>query len=136
MFAGAFDIFSSSKNEFKGHVGFNDFRIRRRRRFFDTNMNMAIATGTFKETNSGLVIDTEINGFNDFFILFYGLLIVFYGVFAGMIAFSDQNTEFFVYPFLLIHSLFMFLLPYLFMRSAVKRLKHDLEREFFYLTKR
>ncbi|NOS92536.1 MAG: hypothetical protein HOP30_11480 [Cyclobacteriaceae bacterium] len=136
MFAGAFDIFSSSKNELKGVVSLDGFRIRRRRRIFDTNMNMAIATGTFKETDSGLVIHTKINGFNNFFILYYVLLVFVYGMIASLMAFSDQNTEFVIFLFLVIHAVFMFLIPYFFMRSATRRLKHELEREFFYLTKR
>jgi len=38
-------------------------------------------------------------------------------------------------PFLFIHAAFMFGIPYFMMRRSVKRMKHDLEREFYYMTK-
>lgn len=135
IFSDSFDIFSSSNNEFKGQVNFDNFKIKRRRRFFDTNMNFAVANGTFIENNGQLTIETELNGFNNFFILFYVLLILFYSFFIfGLIA-SDNNIEFIAIPFIILHATFMFALPYFIMRRSVKRLKYELEREFFYLTK-
>lgn len=58
IFSDSFDIFSSSKNEFKGQVNFDNFKIKRRRRFFDTNMNIAVANGTLIENNGQLTIET------------------------------------------------------------------------------
>lgn len=69
-FSGAFDVFSSSKNEFKGNVGFEDFKIKRRRRFFDMNMNFAIAEGKYRQKGEKLTIETEINGFSGIMIPF------------------------------------------------------------------
>lgn len=137
MMSDTFDVFSSSKNEFKGQVSFDSFKIKRRRRFFDTNMNFAVANGTFEENNGQLTIDTEINGFNNFFIVFYVFLIIFYSIFIFGFASSDKNGsgEFVAIPFILLHGTFMFGLPYFMMRRSVKRLKYELEREFFYLTK-
>lgn len=40
MFVDMFDVFSSSKNELKGQVNYDGFTLKRRRRFFDTNMNV------------------------------------------------------------------------------------------------
>jgi len=34
IFSDSFDVFSSSKNEYKGHVSYQDFKIKRRREFF------------------------------------------------------------------------------------------------------
>jgi len=130
-----FDVFSSNKNEFKGQVNLDGFKIKRRRRFFDTNMNFAVATGTFAENNGQLTIDTEINGFNNFFIVFYVLLIVVYSIFFWSFLRSDNKAGFIVVPFILLHGTLMFGMPYFMMRRSVKRLKYELEREFFYLTK-
>lgn len=131
-----FDVFSSSKNEFKGQVDFENFKIKRRRRFFDTNMNFAVAKGTFIENNGLLIVETEINGFNNFFIVFYVLLIIFYSIFIFALSCDNINESFIAIPFLLLHGAFMFAIPYLVMRRSVKRLKYELEREFFYLTKK
>lgn len=135
IFSNTFDAFSSSKNEFKGQVNHNGFTLKRRTRFFDTNMNMAVANGTLTENNGKLTVETEINGFNNFFIIFYVFLIIFYSLFIFSFSSSDNNVEFFAIPFLLLHGTLMFSMPYFMMRRSVKRLKYELEREFFYLTK-
>ncbi|MBS1572732.1 MAG: hypothetical protein JST62_10085 [Bacteroidetes bacterium] len=136
MLSDSFDVFSSSKNEFKGQVNIDSFKIKRRRRFFDTNMNFAVANGTFIENNGQLTVETEINGFNNFFILFYVALILFYSIAFFGPSFNSVNGDYFAIPFLLLHGTFMFALPYFMMRRSVKRLKYELEREFFYLTKK
>ena len=135
MFSDTFDIFSSSKNEFKGQVDTDGFKLKRRKRFFDTNMNFAVANGTFSETNGQLIIETEVNGFNNFFIVFYVFLIIFYSIFIFGFWGSDNKGSFIAIPFILLHGTFMFVIPYFMMRRSVKRLKYELEREFFYLTK-
>jgi hypothetical protein len=135
MFSDTFDVFSSSKNEFKGQVDLNGFKLKRRRRFFDTSMTFAIAKGTFNENNGQLTIETEINGFHNFIIVFYVFLIIFYSILIFGILREDNKESFVGIPFLLLHGTFMFAIPYFIMRRSVKRLKYELEREFFYLTK-
>lgn len=135
MMSDTFDVFSSSKNEFKGQVNFDSFKIKRKRRFFDSNMNLAVANGTFAESNGKLTIETEIIGFNNFFIVFYVFLIIFYSIFIFGFLFSSKSGGFIALPFILLHGAFMFGVPYFMMRRSVKRLKYELEREFFYLTK-
>jgi hypothetical protein len=138
VFSDTFDIFSSSKNEFKGHVGYDDFKIKRRRRFFDTTMNFAIAQGTYIQKGELLVIDAEINGFKGMMIPFYIFIAIFYAVFIGTLFIADSTPGVvvgFAFPFLLVHATFMFGIPYIMMRRSVIRMKHELEREFYYLTK-
>lgn len=77
IFSDPFEGFSSSKNEYKGHV-LNNFKIKRCKRLFDVNMNMAVASGTFEQREDKLIINTEINGFTGAMIPFYIFLIIFY----------------------------------------------------------
>lgn len=135
MMSDTFDVFSSSKNEFKGQVNVDGFKLKRRRRFFDTNMNFAVAQGIFSIDNDQLKVETEINGFKNFFILFYVFLIIFYSIFIFGFIGSANGVEFIAIPFILIHGTIMFGLPYFIMRRSVKRMKYELEREFFFLTK-
>ena len=135
MFSDPFEAFSTSKNELKGEVDYDGFKLKRRRRFFDTNMNLAVATGSFKENNGQLIIETEISGFNNFFLVFYFFLLIFYSVFMFGFLRDGRNTDLIAIPFLLLHATFMFAIPYFMMRRSVKRLKYELDREFFYLTK-
>lgn len=138
LLSDTFDIFSSSKNEYKGHVGFDGFKIKRRKRLFDMTMNLAAASGSYKQKNEKLIIETEINGFSKMMIPFYLFAIVFYSLFIGMFFMVDNidgNTVGFALPFFFIHAAFMFGIPYFMMRRSTKRMKHELEREFYYMTK-
>ncbi|AUC15859.1 hypothetical protein BTO06_12165 [Tenacibaculum sp. SZ-18] len=138
IFSDTFDVFSSSKNEYKGEVSFNGFKIKRRRKFFDMNMNMAVAKGTYSQKDDKLIIDTEINGFHGMMIPFYIFCIIIYGVFIVGFLSADEiggNAPGFAFPFIIIHAAFMMGIPYFIMKRSTKRLKHELEREFFYLTK-
>ena len=137
VFLDAFDIFSSSKNEYKGYVGNENFKIKRKRKLFDMNMSTAVASGIYHQNNEKLIIETEINGFNEMMILFYLLAIVFYSIF--IITFLTVDNIQGNVPgltFILIHGAFLFGISYFIMRRSVNRMKHELEREFFYLTKK
>ena len=90
MFFDTFDVFSSSKNEYKGQVGYEGFKIKRRRKFFDMNMNLAIANGTYRQNNEKLIIETEINGFSGMMIPFYLFVIIFYSIFIGAFFMTDN----------------------------------------------
>lgn len=139
-FSDMFDVFSSSKNEYKGHVNYNGFKIKRRRRFFDMNMNLAVATGSFQSKDNSLIISTEINGFHGMMIPFYIFITIFYLIFIFGFSFATFQGEasgevFLGIPFILIHAAFMYGIPYFIMRRSTGRMKRELEREFFYMTK-
>ena len=138
FFTSSFEAFSSSKNEYKGEVSFDGFKIRRRRKMFDVNMNFAIASGKFIQKDGQLIIETRINSFSGVFIFFYVMLILFYlgmSILELMGEFSGEDAPFIVFPMLLIHALFMFGVPYFLMRRSTNRMKYDLERDFYYFTK-
>ncbi len=139
LFSESFDVFISSKNEYKGHVGYDGFKIKRRRKFFDMQMNLAVASGTYRQQGSKLIIETEINGFRGRMIPFLVFMIIFYTafivVFLNIDHFEGDGVEFAI-PFILLHAAFMLGIPYFMIRRSTKRLKHDLEREFYYMTKK
>lgn len=136
VFSNFFDLFSSSKNEFKGQIDLNGFKLQRRVKMFDTSMNFAIANGQFKEADGELIIDTEINGLTNYMLFFYSIVLVFYLLIIALVTFGDSETPFIAIPFILFHGFIMFAIPYFMMRRSVKRLKYELEREFFFLTKK
>ncbi|MEM9887910.1 MAG: hypothetical protein AAF849_18590 [Bacteroidota bacterium] len=138
IFSDTFDVFSSSKNEFKGHINWEGFKIKRKRRFFDTNINLAVASGSYKQQYDKLIIKTEINSLNVLMTLFYVFLLLFYPLFIFLILVTDNitgNTPAFVLPFLLVHAASMLGIPYIMMRKSVKRMKYELEREFYYMVR-
>jgi hypothetical protein len=93
IFTNPFEAFSSSKNEFKGHVSYEGFELKRRIRFFDNN-NMAVAKELSLKNNRQLTIETVIKGFNGFIIFFYLLLLAIYCPFLiGIINADHKITE-------------------------------------------
>lgn len=131
-----FEVFSSSKNVYKGRVDLKGFELRKRRRFFDMRRNYSKATGTFTQLGGTLRIETVINGFHWSLILLYVVAILAYVTFFVFFLMADHGGEEvpnFVLPFILVHALLMLGLPYLFMRRNVKWMKHDLERELHFV---
>jgi len=64
LFSDYSDIFSSSKNQYKGHVGYDDFKIRRKNKLFNMKMNMAVAKGFYHMKGDRLIIQTTVNSFS------------------------------------------------------------------------
>ncbi len=134
-FSGAFEAFTSSENKFKGSVSHSGFKIRKRRRFFQKNFGKATATGNLREHGNTLVIDTQINGWNNFMFFFYGFITIIYCVFFGAFLLNVDSYEFPIFGifFVIIHAIFMYGIPYFMMRTSVRSLKEDLEREFHFV---
>lgn len=138
LFSNPFEVFTKSKNLYKGRVGYDGFEIKRRRRFFDSNMNVAVARGSFMQKGNLLLIRTEINGFSWIIAPLFIVLIIFYAFFIGMFftdSFGSKSQPLYILPFIIVHASLMFGLPYFIMKSGVKRLKRELERELFFIAK-
>ncbi len=135
LFADAFSPFLSTKKEYIGHVGFDEFKIKRRSRFFQQNQNLATADGTFTETDGQLTIETEINGFNNFMKLFYIILLIALTTLITVSINLGRNADYTPLFTILFFGALMIFITYLVMRVSISRMKYDLEREFFYLTK-
>ena len=127
-----FEVFQSSRNEYKGNIDGSAFELKKRRRLFDTNYSFAKVTGSLIEKDDKLIIDAEILGFKKRMIIFFAFIIFFYLIaFAGMMLGSD-DIPFFVLPFLLIHMSIILGIPYFVIRRSVNRMVYDLERDFHY----
>ncbi len=135
FFSTAFETFSSSKNLFKGKVSHSGFRIRKRKRFFDRQFALARATGNYRENTDSLLVHGTLNGWSNYMFLFFGIAALFYLIFISAFIFGemDDPLSFMALPFILIHAAFMFGIPYFAMRSGVKKLKQDIEREFHFI---
>lgn len=136
------EAFSSSKHNYIGSVSGNEFVLRKRLRFFDANKGGAIAKGKMRQEEENLIIDIEVNGFKKSIIFFFAAITFFYVFFIGMTGFmtfmdtKDSNLPFFVIPFILLHAVMMYCIPIYVIRRSVKNIKNDLEKDFFYFTKK
>lgn len=133
MFSSAFEAFTSSDNMFKGQVDSKGFKIRKRRRFFEKNFGYTKAFGTYRERGDMLIINTKISAWNNFMFFWLCIVIVFYLIFISTLFTSgtSDGVGFVALPFIIIHSLLMLVIPYFMMRKSVKKMKQELEREFF-----
>ncbi len=133
-----FEAFSRSKNEYKGQVGDHKFKIKRRKKFFDMNMNFAVAEGTYQQQDENLLFEIEINGFIKMMIAFYVIVTLFYILFIGAFFTVDVDEDFSVImlPFIILHGAMMFGMPYYLMRRSASKMRHEIEREFFFIAKR
>ena len=134
-----FEALTTGKEEYKGKIDNHLFKLRRRKRLFDTNRNFAVAEGTMAEKNGKLVLETEIKGFHYMMKFFYGFIVVIYLIFIVGFAFSTvsgKNTiPSFALPLIAVHALLMLGIPYFVMRRNVSRMKYELERDFHFWTK-
>lgn len=137
LFSSAFEVFSSNKKKYKGFVNFNEFKIRKKRSFGNRKFGNIKAKGRFIQNGEKLKISTEIRGWNNFMLIYFGVILVFYVVFLSffLIGFdSSSNISFYFFiPFIAIHALLMFGLPIYQIRKGVASLKQDLEREFHFV---
>jgi hypothetical protein len=137
VFSSVFETLVSSKKEYKDTVTPDSFKLRRRRKFFDTNMTLTTAEGSFSQRDNLLVIESTIIGFRQVHLVFIAVILLIYaGVILSLIL-SDatESMRWLTIPIIILHSAIAFGIPYLVMRRGVSRLKYDLEREFYYMTK-
>ena len=136
MFSDIEDLFSSKEYEYKGRVGTNSFHLRRRRRFFDPTSGLADVQGHMQERAGQLTIKMKFNGMRKMFIP-YMLIVPAIYLFIVVVMISGGGSGGMSLPFgiifILIHGGFMLGVPYFIMRRGARRLKHDLERELFFI---
>lgn len=126
-----FEAFESSKNNYKGHIDNQRFKIRKRRKFFDTNRSYTVCEGTITEQINGILIKAELVGFNKKWLFLIPLLLLFYTIFLFNFALIDDTPNFFVI-FIVIHAMLMFGIPYFLIRNSIKSTRYNLECDFHY----
>lgn len=126
--------FEKSNLTFKGEIWQSGFKIRKKRRFFDTSYSNAVVTGNVNQKNEKIQVNLEINGFNKVAYFFLGGLLFFFITFVFMMGFD--NFPLFILPLVLLHGLFMLGIIFFVMRSQTSKLKRDMEKELYYIIKK
>jgi len=133
------DLFSRSKNNYKGMVFPQSFELKRKKRFSDSKSNSAIAYGTFEQVNDNLIVNVKIIAFNEdaLNLSIYGLL-AFTLLINCILLFSKWEGHLGIYtiPFILIFDLFILGWPYLLFRNSVKRMSYELKRDLYLMTEK
>ncbi|CAN5450562.1 hypothetical protein BH09BAC3_BH09BAC3_14610 [soil metagenome] len=132
---GLFEAFSSSKNMYKGSVSYDGFEIRRKKKIFETTLNLTKATGKISQLGEKLIVNIEVNGFHWLTIVFVAMIASFYAIFIAISLTVDIGDVMFVIPVLLVHALFMLGIPYIALRRGLTTTKYNLERDIHFMMK-
>ena len=127
------DLFSSSNYKYNGSIKDDTFELKRKKKMFDTTVNHAKAKGIVMQEDARLIITTEINGFHGVWVIIGIVVMLFYPCLLFYLLSTDHKNgmgNVFSVSFIILHGLFMLGISYLMMRSSVKKMKYDLEREY------
>ncbi len=129
-----------SKNQFKGRVYINGFKLKIRQKYFDAKTNataryiisFVVGNGLFDEQNNRQLIKTGISGFSRYLGAFFLICctVPFWDLFQ-----KPRDEAFIVLLFLSVHATCMLTLISFFMRRSIRRLKNELDTAFYCLTK-
>ena len=133
--SGFLNTCSNNKKEYVGTIGYDSFNFKRKQFGNQQNQMQASVIGKVYQKGDKLVIESEITGYSKFLIFFLGVLIFFYTVFISYASGIQTGLPVFVIPFIFLHGILMVHSFYRMLKRAVAKLKYDLEREFFYLTR-
>lgn len=132
-----FEAFSSNKAVFKGFVDQHGFELKQRRRMFRRKNNPTRAKGVFSQLGDTLRIDVKITAYHWSIILYYLFVVAFFGIFLSAFLLGEFDSSGPPHPMILVFLFFqaalMIFLPYFLLKSGVKQMKEELEREFYYL---
>jgi len=134
IFFEAFEIFSSSKNKYIGQVKYGDFKIKKRRRFFDFNIFKSVAKGTFSEEEDSLIVNFETNAFRGHFVMMWIIPIVFSAFLIFLISVGQVEGEVYKAEMLTMLSLnLLFVISFLvgMGRYSSKCFKEEIENQIF-----
>ncbi|MFC4268789.1 hypothetical protein [Polaribacter marinivivus] len=135
MFSTMFEAFEKSENTLKGSVSFNEFSLKKRQRFFDRKAGLAKAIGKYDMKGEKLQISGYIKAWSNFMYFFFAFLLLFYTIFIFGFFLNVEFSENTYIPviFIIIHALFMIGIPYYVLKSSIKDLKKEIEREFHFI---
>lgn len=131
-----FDVLSPEIKTYEGVVKEESFEIRKPFNYFLINSPTALITGKLKQKEETLVIDLEVSGVINMFLLpmilfpFFCLAVII-GSFSG-----NLRTDSIMGVFSLLFTLPIIVIPYLIMKQMTQLTIYDVERELFYIAKR
>lgn len=116
--------------EYRGIVTQSTFTIKRRARFFDSNISASIIKGQFLEKNDKMEIFIEL-----FPLKFHILMLLLLSISFLIIAFylEKENNEFI---FLLIIPVIINIAHYFTLKRSIQRSKYDFERELYFISQK
>jgi pilus assembly protein TadC len=134
---GFFDLFSSSKNLYKGKIEIDSFEIKRKRKWFDSSARHLTVYGKFSSYHEQLTIDIELKPFKYALIPLAIALLIFYVAAFSVILIGEVPlpTKLLVGGFIIVHAIFMFSIPYVIFKKALRNTRYEIERDLHFMMK-
>ena len=121
------EIYSKSKNTYKGYVNKSVFKVKLRNKLFDSGFNSSIATGKYVQEEGMLFIEIAIGNMQTIYYRILPSIVVFV---LFMINVSDLITGFYKYIFILGCFTVLIFAQYFWLSKSVKKLKKALQKDF------
>ncbi len=132
LFSNYFEAFSKSKKEYVGQVNSNEFKIRKRRSFYEGNRGHIVASGIIREEGNGIKVSTEINGMTLSMGIIICATIVIYILLFGALMIGENIFSLTSIIILLLFAV-VILSPIYYARRGVASMKNNLERAFHFI---
>lgn len=130
--------FKTKKSNYIGKIDFNEFYLKKRNHFFDTDKNTSVVKGKFIQRGQYLRIITEIQGVSYFKFAIYAILAIGYSCIMFV---SSQNilkktgNYLYLVLFVVFHSSIIFGLPYFIIKKRIKRMETEMNYNFIIWSK-
>lgn len=131
---GLFRTLDKGNKEYIGKVYIDNFKIKRRKRFFEPNFYSSLMKGIVKGNDKTVTVQIEVNGINTHILLLFAIILIVYTVFMTALFFRTHTTWYEVL-FISIHGILMLFFLYKTTVRNIKRVIYNMERELYFLTK-
>jgi hypothetical protein len=132
-----YKVFPSGKNNYKGKIDIKGFTIRKVLKSFDTDNSNVTVYGSFIGRNEDTLIKVKTVGYDAFMKFWYCVACLILILILSFILTSIIKNDFdFRLLLILIFCVFILLMPYISMKLGVQKMKYNLERDLYYLTKK
>lgn len=128
-----FDTAIPTRFEYRGEISNNSFLIRRRNRFFDSNVLTPCIKGQFSEENNKTLISIEFFP-SKFHIL--GLFLLLFFLICILILIIDNNPNKSGEMIFIIIPLVIYISHYFALKTSIKKSKYDFERELNFIAQK
>lgn len=116
-----FESFNTKLSDFKGQVGSNHFKLKRRRKLIDFNTRLALIEGQVRTERDQSTVTIHISLESTTLKLAFGAMVALYGLFFILFLTQDFGAEnSFFMSLIPLHGLLMFAIMYFILRYEVK----------------
>jgi len=126
------DVLSFSKLKYRGKLSKTRFLIKKRRKFNELGLSIAIGEGFLHHDGKSLIINIKVSAFKGVMLLafIYGIFLIFMMTAISIVVISEEGVEGITVIMGVFIAAVFSLIPYLIMRDGARKLLTHLEQDF------